>query len=57
MFHELPPKVRRIVLRELARVLKSVGRLILVNSLSTAMSRTMTACSNSSRRVFTSPII
>ena len=33
MFHELPPKVRRIVLRELARVLKSVGRLILVNSL------------------------
>ncbi len=33
MFHELPPKVRRIVLCELARVLKRGGRLILVDSL------------------------
>jgi ubiquinone/menaquinone biosynthesis C-methylase UbiE len=33
MFHELPPKVRRIVFRELARVLKRGGRLVLVDSL------------------------
>src|SRR5258708_23960755 len=33
MFHELPPKVRRIVFRECARVLKSGGRLVLVDSL------------------------
>jgi ubiquinone/menaquinone biosynthesis C-methylase UbiE len=33
LFHELPPKVRRIVLRECARVLKSRGRLVLVDSL------------------------
>ena len=35
MFHELPPKVRRIVFRELARVLKRGGRLVLVDSLQT----------------------
>jgi ubiquinone/menaquinone biosynthesis C-methylase UbiE len=33
MFHELPPKVRRIVFREFARVLKRDGRLVLVDSL------------------------
>lgn len=33
LFHELPPKVRRNVLRECARVLKPRGRLILVDSL------------------------
>ncbi len=33
VFHELPPGVRRTVVRELARVLKSGGRLVLVDSL------------------------
>jgi ubiquinone/menaquinone biosynthesis C-methylase UbiE len=33
LFHELPPKVRRAVLAELARVLKRGGRLVLVDSL------------------------
>jgi ubiquinone/menaquinone biosynthesis C-methylase UbiE len=34
-FHELPPKVRRMVFRELARVLKRGGRLVIVDSLQT----------------------
>src|SRR5262249_56060523 len=33
MFHELPPKVRRIVFCEFARVLKRGGRLVVVDSL------------------------
>ena len=38
-FHELPPKVRRIVIKEFARVLKPGGRLILINSLQRADDR------------------
>jgi ubiquinone/menaquinone biosynthesis C-methylase UbiE len=33
LFHELPPKVRRAVIRECGRVLKPGGRLVLVDSL------------------------
>ncbi len=33
MFHELPPKVRRVVFHEFARVLKSGGRVVVVDSL------------------------
>jgi ubiquinone/menaquinone biosynthesis C-methylase UbiE len=32
LFHELPPKVRRVVLNECARVLKPGGRLVLIDS-------------------------
>jgi ubiquinone/menaquinone biosynthesis C-methylase UbiE len=33
LFHELPPKVRRVVFGELARVLKRGGRLVILDSL------------------------
>jgi ubiquinone/menaquinone biosynthesis C-methylase UbiE len=33
MFHELPPKVRRLAFHEFARVLKPGGRLVLIDSL------------------------
>jgi ubiquinone/menaquinone biosynthesis C-methylase UbiE len=33
LFHELPPKIRRVVLAECARVLKPGGRLVIVDSL------------------------
>jgi ubiquinone/menaquinone biosynthesis C-methylase UbiE len=33
LFHELPPKIRRLALGEFARVLKPSGRLVLVDSL------------------------
>jgi ubiquinone/menaquinone biosynthesis C-methylase UbiE len=33
LFHELPPKVRRIAFNELARVLKPGGQLVLADSL------------------------
>lgn len=33
LFHELPPKIRRVVARELGRVLKPGGRLIFIDSL------------------------
>lgn len=35
LFHELPPKIRRVVLAEMARVLKPGGRAIIVDSLQT----------------------
>ena len=33
LFHELPPKIRRLVLNECARILKRGGRLVLIDSL------------------------
>lgn len=33
LFHELPPKIRRVVAREIGRVLKPGGRLIFIDSL------------------------
>ena len=35
MFHELPPRVRRIVFAEIARILKRGGRLVVLDSLQT----------------------
>ena len=44
MLHELPPKVRRTVMGEAARVLKSGGRLILMDSLGLGTSLIMMGC-------------
>ena len=54
MFHELPPKVRRVVFREFARVLKPGGRLVIVDSLQRGDEPDSMVFSNSSRRTFTS---
>lgn len=35
LFHELPPKIRRVVFAEMARVLKPGGRMVIVDSLQT----------------------
>ena len=43
LLHELPPKVRRVVFRECARVLRPGGRLVLVDSLQRGDQRTMGA--------------
>ena len=57
MFHELPPKVRRIVFGEFARVLKPGGRLVVLIRCRSATSPITTACSSGSRRITTSPTI
>ena len=57
MLHELPPKVRRSVIGEAARVLKPGGRLILWIRSSLVTSPTTTGCWGASRSTITSRIM
>ena len=58
LFHEVPPKVRRIIAGELARVLKPGGRLVFMDSLQRGdRGRISTACSKPFRSISTNPIM
>ena len=57
LFHELPPKVRRVVFRECTRILKPGGRLVSWTRCSMAISRITTGFWTSFRKAITSLII